>query len=80
MCLSISDQSMSAWLRNQLRIIAAWKSELVTRGPDAETLERLERHQHWLTEELLRLKISPPKTKTRRLRSTRSFKNTNSNQ
>ncbi|MEO1474916.1 MAG: hypothetical protein AAFS13_00925 [Pseudomonadota bacterium] len=58
MCIPIADRTMLSWLRNQLRVLEAWRSELLRRGEvEIETLERLERHHAWLDSEILRLEF-----------------------
>ncbi|MEM6412190.1 MAG: hypothetical protein AAF683_11720 [Pseudomonadota bacterium] len=56
MCLPIADRTMLGWLRSQLRVLEAWRAELIARGEtDLETLERLDRHHTWLSSEIARL-------------------------
>lgn len=56
MCVPISDRTMLGWLRSQLRIMDAWRDELLRRGEaSSETVERLERHYSWLNAEIIRL-------------------------
>ncbi|MEO0883948.1 MAG: hypothetical protein AAFY34_14630 [Pseudomonadota bacterium] len=56
MCVPIPDRTMLGWLRSQLRILEAWRDELLRRSEtDAETLERLDRHSAWLGGEIDRL-------------------------
>ncbi|MEM7663077.1 MAG: hypothetical protein AAF292_12595 [Pseudomonadota bacterium] len=47
---------MLGWLHGQLRVLEAWREELVRRGDaDIAALERLDRHQKWLSSEITRL-------------------------
>lgn len=56
MCIPIPDRTMLDWLRNQSSVMAAWNDELLRRGEtDLAAVERLERHQAWLTTEIARL-------------------------
>lgn len=47
---------MLGWLRSQLRVVDAWRDELLRRGDaHVETIGRLERHYAWLSSEIVRL-------------------------
>ena len=56
MCFSVNDTVMLQWLRQQVRVVEAWRDEL-TRRPelDVATVQRLEQHYAWLTAEIYRL-------------------------
>lgn len=57
---AITDFSMISWLRQQVRILEAWREELASR-PDVELtdLVRVEKHYHWLCSEMYRLEGEP---------------------
>jgi uncharacterized small protein (DUF1192 family) len=52
----MDDAAMVCWLRQQVRVLEAWREELACR-PDIEIamVKRLERHYAWLTSEIMRL-------------------------
>jgi hypothetical protein len=56
MCLPLDDVAMVCWLRQQVRVLEAWREELACR-PEIEIamVMRLERHYAWLTSEIMRL-------------------------
>ena len=48
-CMPIDDAQMLCWLRSQLRVLSAWREELVCRNEtDLEAVTRLEQHHQWL--------------------------------
>lgn len=56
MCMPIDDVQMLCWLRGQLKVLSAWREELVCRNEtDLEAVTRLEQHHQWLRSELQRL-------------------------
>ena len=56
MCLPQDHPSMMCWLEKQVRVIDAWRDELVATVTDDDvTLERLTVHRAWLTQEIDRL-------------------------
>lgn len=56
MCTPIDDVQMLCWLRAQLKVLSAWREELVCRNEtDLEAVTRLEQHHQWLHGELQRL-------------------------
>lgn len=56
MCLPVRDQSMTSWLKKQLRMLEAWGEEISARPEtDTSTLIQLETHCAWLRAELARL-------------------------
>lgn len=55
-CMPIDDSQMLCWLRSQLKVLSAWREELVCRNEtDLEAVTRLEQHHQWLNAELERL-------------------------
>lgn len=59
MCLPITDHSMLGWLRNQRRVVAAWRSELLRRSEtELEDMRRVQKHYDWLSTEITRLEQS----------------------
>ena len=56
MCIPMDDTAMLCWLRQQVRVLEAWREELACR-PEIEIamVTRLERHYAWLTSEIMRL-------------------------
>ena len=60
MCMPIDDSAMLCWLKQQVRVLEAWREELACRSEiDIATVTRLERHYAWLTEEISRLDRPP---------------------
>lgn len=59
MCLPIDDAGMTCWLSSQLKVLDAWREELVLR-PELEIaqVEALQRHRDWLASELERLETA----------------------
>lgn len=56
MCIPMDDIAMLCWLKQQVRVLEAWREELACRSEiDIATVTRLERHYAWLTEEISRL-------------------------
>jgi len=56
MCLPISDIAMIDWLKNQIRMIEAWREEVACRPEiNISEVERVETHYQWLTLEVTRL-------------------------
>lgn len=53
---NIADIRMIGWLRQQVRVVEAWREELASR-PDIDLLAiaRVENHYHWLCKEMYRL-------------------------
>lgn len=57
---AISDFSMINWLRQQVRIVEAWREELASRPDvDLSAVTRVEQHYHWLCTEMYRLEGEP---------------------
>ncbi|MFT5774167.1 hypothetical protein [Hyphomonas sp.] len=58
MCIPMDDAAMLCWLRQQVRVLEAWREELACR-PEIEIamVTRLERHYAWLTSEIMRLEM-----------------------
>ena len=56
MCLPIDDRSMLSWLRTQIRVMEAWREELITR-PDADLAQarKIDDHLAWMCAEYERL-------------------------
>ena len=56
MCIPMDDAAMLCWLRQQVRVLEAWREELACR-PEIEIamVTRLERHYAWLSSEIMRL-------------------------
>jgi uncharacterized small protein (DUF1192 family) len=49
---------MLCWLKQQVRVLEAWREELACRSEiDIATVTRLERHYAWLTSEIMRLEM-----------------------
>ena len=60
MCMPIDDSAMLCWLKQQVRVLEAWREELACRSEiEVAMVTRLERHYAWLTEEISRL--DPPR-------------------
>lgn len=60
MCLPLDDTAMVCWLKQQVRVLEAWREELAGRAEmDISAVIRLERHYQWLTSEVARL--DPPR-------------------
>ena len=56
MCLPLDDTAMICWLKQQVRVLEAWREELAGRPEiDIAAVTRLERHYQWLTSEINRL-------------------------
>ena len=56
LCMPIDDSAMLCWLKQQVRVLEAWREELACR-PEIEIsmVTRLERHYAWLSDEIYRL-------------------------
>lgn len=53
---TLSDISMINWLRQQVRILEAWREELASRPDvDLSAVVRVETHYQWLCSEMYRL-------------------------
>ena len=51
--LTITDNAMHCWLRQQVLVIEAWREELARQPQiDVQRIEAVERHYQWLTGEL----------------------------
>jgi hypothetical protein len=58
MCIPMDDTAMLCWLKQQVRVLEAWREELACRSEiDIATVTRLERHYAWLTSEIMRLEM-----------------------
>lgn len=58
MCMPIDDFQMLCWLRGQLKVLSAWREELVCRNEqDLDAVARLDMHYDWLHSELSRLEM-----------------------
>ncbi|MEM8615934.1 MAG: hypothetical protein AAGF20_03260 [Pseudomonadota bacterium] len=56
LCHSITNETMLTWLRQQVRILEAWREEMAMRPClDMSLAQKLERHYQWLTGEIGRL-------------------------
>ena len=56
MRLLMSDNTMSAWLATQVRIIEAWREEVAMHVDiDLDMVNRLAQHYQWLTSEIAHL-------------------------
>ena len=56
MCLPMDDTAMLCWLKQQVRVLEAWREALACRSEiEVTTVTRLERHYAWLTSEVSRL-------------------------
>ncbi|MEO0465550.1 MAG: hypothetical protein AAF216_03330 [Pseudomonadota bacterium] len=56
MCLPINDRSMLSWLRTQIRVMEAWREEMVRRPEmDAAQAQKIDTHLAWLCAEYQRL-------------------------
>lgn len=56
MFLPIKDGVMVDWLKNQVRVIEAWREEVACRPElDISMVQRVEAHYQWLTREIASL-------------------------
>ena len=56
MYIPMSDTNMLNWLRAQVRVLEAWREDIMRRPElDFQMITRLETHYQWLTHEVSRL-------------------------
>lgn len=53
MHIPLGTHAFSGWLTQQIRLVEAWREELALSPQiDISTIERVERHYHWLCDQL----------------------------
>ncbi|MEO0449170.1 MAG: hypothetical protein AAFZ74_02485 [Pseudomonadota bacterium] len=56
MCYQFQNADMLIWLKNQVRVLEAWREDLASRAHlDLEMVRRLEHHYQWITKEIMDL-------------------------